>query len=141
MTNSQPGEDINTRLDNLDSQLEQLGDEFDLIRTIQDGVRRETRFNSQALARLERNIRELGNISRQLTLNAERDRQQAAEDRQQVAIDRQQAALDRQQAILDRQQAAEDRQQAAIDRKIFQTNIERIWEYLRDRNGGSSTPS
>ncbi|MBW4568251.1 MAG: hypothetical protein KME31_09540 [Tolypothrix carrinoi HA7290-LM1] len=38
-------------------------------------------------------------------------------------------------------QAAEDRQQAAIDRQEFRTEIRRIWEYLRDRNGGSSTPS
>jgi len=37
--NGQPDDDINTRLDD-------LGDELDLIRTIQGGLRRETRFNS-----------------------------------------------------------------------------------------------
>ena len=26
------------------------------------------------------------------------------------------------------------------DRQVFQTEIMRIWEYLRDRNGGSPTP-
>ena len=39
-------------------------------------------------------------------------------------------------AAQDRQQAAIDRQQAAIDRQ----EIRRIWEYLRDRNGGSAPP-
>jgi len=34
------------------------------------------------------------------------------------------------------EQAAQDRQQAAIDRQ----EIRQIWEYLRDRNGGSSPP-
>ncbi len=33
-------------------------------------------------------------------------------------------------------EAAQDRQQAAIDRQ----EIRRIWEYLRDRNGGSPPP-
>jgi uncharacterized coiled-coil protein SlyX len=36
--------------------------------------------------------------------------------------------------------AAQDRQQAAIDRQEFRTEIRQIWEYLRDRNGGSSPP-
>jgi hypothetical protein len=38
------------------------------------------------------------------------------------------------------EQAAQDRQQAAIDRQEFRTEIRQIWEYLRERNGGSSTP-
>lgn len=63
MTNSQP-EDVNARLDDIDNRLEQLGDEIDLIRTIQDGVRRETRANSQALARLERTVANLADIAR-----------------------------------------------------------------------------
>ncbi len=37
-------------------------------------------------------------------------------------------------------QAAEDRQQSAVDRQEFRTEIRQIWDYLRDRNGGSSTP-
>ncbi|MUG99347.1 hypothetical protein F7734_46505 [Scytonema sp. UIC 10036] len=37
-------------------------------------------------------------------------------------------------------EAAADRQQAAIDRQEFRTEIRRIWEYLRDRNGSSSPP-
>lgn len=51
-------------------------------------------------------------------------------------------------AAADRAQAAEDRQQAAIDRQEFrrqmeqrQREIQQIWEYLRDRNGGSSPPA
>ncbi|MEC4816720.1 MAG: hypothetical protein SAK29_26150 [Scytonema sp. PMC 1069.18] len=36
--------------------------------------------------------------------------------------------------------AAQDRQQAAIDRQEFRNEIRQIWEYLRDRNGGSSPP-
>ncbi|MBW4612224.1 MAG: hypothetical protein KME21_02895 [Desmonostoc vinosum HA7617-LM4] len=63
MTNFQP-EDTTARLDDIDNRLEQLGDEIDLIRTIQDGVRRETRANSQALARLERTVANLADIAR-----------------------------------------------------------------------------
>jgi len=37
-------------------------------------------------------------------------------------------------------QAAQDRQDAAIDRQRFDTRINQILEYLRDRNGGSSPP-
>jgi uncharacterized coiled-coil protein SlyX len=29
---------------------------------------------------------------------------------------------------------------AGIDRQEFRTEIRQIWEYLRERNGGSSTP-
>ncbi|WP_016951085.1 hypothetical protein [Anabaena sp. PCC 7108] len=64
MTNSQPLEDISARLDDIDSRLDQLGDEIDLVRTIQEGVRRETRSNSQALARLERTVTNLADIAR-----------------------------------------------------------------------------
>jgi len=41
----------------------------------------------------------------------------------------------------DREQAAADRQQAVQDRQAWQAETRRIWEYLRDRNGGSSTPN
>ncbi|MGM3305121.1 hypothetical protein ACSQ6I_03900 [Anabaena sp. WFMT] len=64
MTNSQPLEDITVRLDDIDQRLDQLGDEIDLVRTIQEGVRRETRSNSQALARLERTVTNLADIAR-----------------------------------------------------------------------------
>ncbi len=40
MTADQP-QDMTARLDNVDAQLEALGDEIDLIRTIQDSVRRD----------------------------------------------------------------------------------------------------
>jgi septal ring factor EnvC (AmiA/AmiB activator) len=80
MTNAEQPQDITQRLANIDEQLEQIGDELDLIRTIQNGVRRETRINSQTAGRLERTVAQLGNIARdhQLALrltseNAERD--------------------------------------------------------------------
>jgi len=38
------------------------------------------------------------------------------------------------------EQAAQDRQQTAIDRQRFETRINQILEYLRDRNGESSPP-
>ncbi|MEI6442935.1 MAG: hypothetical protein WCO29_07365 [Nostocales cyanobacterium ELA583] len=38
--------------------------EIDLVRTIQEDVRRETRSNSQALARLERTVTNLADIAR-----------------------------------------------------------------------------
>ena len=64
MSNPQSLEDITLRLDDVDSKLDQLGDEIDLVRTIQEGVRRETRSNSQALARLERTVTSLADIAR-----------------------------------------------------------------------------
>ncbi len=106
MTNAQP-EDITARLDSIEEQLEQLGDEIDLIRTIQNGNRRETRANSQTTARLERTVTQLADTVRIASLRAERDRQEVAQDRQ----------------------------LAAIDRQTFQTEIQRIWEFLRDRGG------
>jgi hypothetical protein len=55
---------IIARLDDIDEHLEQLGDELDLIRTIQNGMRREVRANSQRSARLERTVTQLAEISR-----------------------------------------------------------------------------
>lgn len=57
-------EDNKARLEQIDIRLEELGDEFDLLRTVQNANRRETRGNSQTIARLERAIRELGDIAR-----------------------------------------------------------------------------
>lgn len=80
MTNAEQPQDITQRLASIDEQLEQLGDEIDLIRTIQNANRRETRANSQTAARLERTVAQLADIARdhQLALrlasqNAERD--------------------------------------------------------------------
>ncbi len=79
ITADQP-QDMTARLDNVDAQLEALGDEIDLIRTIQGSVRRETRSNNQTAARLERTVARLADIARdhQVALriasqNAERD--------------------------------------------------------------------
>lgn len=106
MTNALPPEDISARFDNIDTRLEEIGDELDVLRTVQNANRRETRGNSQTIARLERTIRELADIAR-LHQEALRVAQTDAER----------------------------------DRVVFQEEIRRIWEYLRDRNGGSSTPN
>ncbi len=81
MTNAEQPEDISARLNDIDERLEQLGDELDLIRTIQNGMRREVRATSQTSARLERTVNRLADIARdhQLALriverNAESDR-------------------------------------------------------------------
>lgn len=126
MTNAQP-EDFAARLDSIDEQLEQLGDEIDLIRTIQNGMRREVRATSQTVARLERTTARLSSIARdhQVALRiaaqeAERDRAEVAQDRQQVAIDRQEFRSQMEQR---------------------QREIQQIWEYLRDRNVGNNPPT
>jgi predicted metalloenzyme YecM len=64
MTNTEQPQDITQRLASIDEQLEQLGDEIDLIRTIQNANRRETRANSQTAARLERTVAQLADIAR-----------------------------------------------------------------------------
>ena len=43
MTNAFPPEDISARFDNIDTRLEEIGDELDLLRTVQNANRRETR--------------------------------------------------------------------------------------------------
>lgn len=65
MTNADQPQDITSRLDDIDERLEQLGDELDLIRTIQNANRRETRVNSQTAARLERTVNQLADIARE----------------------------------------------------------------------------
>jgi len=134
MTNSEPFDQINARLDDFAAQLEQLGEETDLLRTIQNANRRELRFNSQSLTRLERIVSDLSKVVQAIV-------QQAAEDRQQAALDRNEFRRFMEDS---KQQAALDRQQAAIDRKTFQDAIEasnqraendraeirRIWEHL-----------
>ncbi|WP_179051789.1 hypothetical protein [Nostoc sp. TCL26-01] len=106
MTNAGQPEDIGLRFENIDTRLEEIGDELDLLCTVQNANRRETRGNSQTIARLERTIRELAEIAR-----------------------------------LHQQGLREAQRDAERDRELFQMEIRRIWEYLRDRNGGSSTPN
>ena len=55
MSNSQP-EDLTTRVDTIEEQLEQILESLDLIATIQRGIRVEVRENSQSSARLERTV-------------------------------------------------------------------------------------
>ena len=65
MTNADQPQDITDRLNDIDTRLEELGDEIDLIRTIQNANRRETRANSQTAARLERTVAQLADIARE----------------------------------------------------------------------------
>lgn len=64
MTNADQPQDIAARLSNIDEQLELIGDELDLIRTIQNANRREVRANSQTAARLERAVNQLASVAR-----------------------------------------------------------------------------
>jgi len=82
MTNSQPIDEINAKLNDFGTRLEDLGDDIDLLRTIQDANRRELRFTSQSLARLERIVTQLADTVRNESLIAAAERQQIAIDRQ-----------------------------------------------------------
>ena len=62
MTNAQP-EDLTTRVETIEEQLEQVLESLDLIATIQNGIRVEVRTTSQSTARLERTVRQLAEIS------------------------------------------------------------------------------
>jgi predicted metalloenzyme YecM len=64
MTNADQPQDITARLSSIDEQLEEIADELDLIRTIQNANRREVRANSQTTARLERTVTQLASIAR-----------------------------------------------------------------------------
>lgn len=64
MTNADQPQDITARLSSIDEQLEQIADELDLVRTIQNANRREVRANSQTAARLERAVNQLASVAR-----------------------------------------------------------------------------
>ncbi|MCC5622829.1 hypothetical protein [Nostoc sp. CHAB 5715] len=134
MTNAGQPEDTEVRFDNIDTRLEEIGDELDLLRTVQNANRRETRGNSQTIARLERSIRELGDIARLHQEGLRIAQREAERDRQAIREVELQADRDREVLLASLLQAERDRQ-------TFQEEIRRIWEYLRDRNGGSSTPN
>ncbi|MBG1259759.1 hypothetical protein F8S20_11830 [Nostoc sp. BAE] len=119
-----------------------------MLRTVQNANRRETRGNSQTIARLERSIRELGDIARLhqeglriAQREAERDRQAIRETQAQAERDRQARREVELQTDRDREVLLASLLQVERDRLAFQEEIRRIWEYLRDRNGGSSTPN
>ena len=112
MTANQP-EDINVRFNDIDTRLEEIGDELDLLRTVQNANRRETRGNSQTIARLEGTVRELGDIAR----------------------------LHQQALKISERKFNQMQEQADRDRQAWQSRTESILEYLRDRNGGSSPPN
>ena len=83
---------------------------------------------------LTENVNTLNNNVDSLTLTV--NRTQAQIDNLTIAVDRSTTNIE---ALTT--QAAEDRQLAAIDRQEFRQDIRQIWEYLRDRNGGSSPPA
>jgi hypothetical protein len=113
MSNADQPQNISARLDDVDARLEQLGDEIDIIRTIQDSVRRETRINSQTGARLERTVTQLADIAR---------------DHQRVLR-------------ISSQNAERDREIVNNDREVFQAEIRRIWEYLLRQGGNGNAPA
>ncbi|MEL6162748.1 MAG: hypothetical protein AAFR37_02935 [Cyanobacteria bacterium J06628_3] len=86
MTNSQPPEDLETRVATVEEQLNQVLESLDLIATIQRGIRVEVQDNSQTSARLERTVRQLAEISA---------RTQAVVVRQQDTINQQQENIER----------------------------------------------
>lgn len=92
MTNAQP-ENLETRVATIEEQLEQVLNELDLVRTIQTGIRVETRGNSQASARLERSIRQLAEISA---------RTQSAVVRQQTELEQYRADIRQNQENIER---------------------------------------
>lgn len=86
------------------------------------------------ISQLTENVNTLNNNVDSLTLTV--NRTQAQIDNLTIAVDRSTTNIE---ALTT--QAAEDRQLAAIDRQEFRQDIRQIWEYLRDRNGGSSPPA
>ncbi|MBG1261753.1 hypothetical protein, partial [Nostoc commune] len=72
---------------------------------------------------------------------AERDRQAIRETQAQAERDRQARREVELQTDRDREVLLASLLQVERDRLAFQEEIRRIWEYLRDRNGGSSTPN
>ncbi len=63
MSNAQQPEDLETRVETIEEQLNQVLESLDLIATIQRGIRVEVRDTSQTTARLERTVRQLAEIS------------------------------------------------------------------------------
>ncbi|MEC4814274.1 MAG: hypothetical protein SAK29_13515 [Scytonema sp. PMC 1069.18] len=129
MTNAQPP-NVEERLSRLENLFANIGEtvlaQNDTIDVLVANVQQ-----------LTENVNAVTNRVDILAIQAEQDRQQAAVDRQ-TFHERMDALAS--EAAQDRAQAAQDRQLAAIDRQEFRTEIRRIWEYLRDRNGGSSPP-
>ncbi|MBD2773322.1 hypothetical protein [Iningainema tapete] len=76
------------------------------------------------VANIQQLTENLNNLTEQTNRNINNLAEQAAQDRQQAAIDRQ-----------------EFRRQADQDRQEFRQEIRQIWEYLRNRNGGSGSPA
>lgn len=77
---------MTTRVATIEEQLEQVLDELDLVRAIQNRVRREVRTTTQSTTRLERTVRQLAEISA---------RTQALVVRQQETINQQQENINR----------------------------------------------
>ncbi|MDF5730474.1 MAG: hypothetical protein PUP92_21235 [Rhizonema sp. PD38] len=136
MTTNQP-ETLETRLTRLEILFSNVGEtvltQNDAIAALSDTIQ-QTNQNvaSQSatidvlvanIQQLTENVNAVTNRVDTLALQAELDREQTTHNINNLA-----------------EQAAQDRQQAAIDRQEFRTEIRQIWEYLRDRNGGSSTP-
>jgi methyl-accepting chemotaxis protein len=127
MSSSEQPQDISAHLNRLDTRLDELREEVDLVRTMQNGIRREVRSNSQALssvASLERTVSQLADIAH--------DHQEALRltSRQFENMARQiELAAERTERVAER---------AERDRQIFQAEIRRIWEYLLNQSGNGN---
>ncbi|MDJ0677761.1 MAG: hypothetical protein QNJ36_20660 [Calothrix sp. MO_167.B42] len=101
-------------------------DELDLIRTIQTGVRRETRVNSQTTARLERTVTRLAQITalhQQGFRIIEQDREELRQHRAHIRQD------------------SEKLHQYRVNIRQNQENINRILAYLENPNRGETLPN
>jgi peptidoglycan hydrolase CwlO-like protein len=123
-----PPESVNSRLIRLEN----------LCANIAETVVAHNNTIDVLVANISQLTENLNNLAEQTARNINNLVEQAAQDRQQAAIDRQEFRS-RMDSLAE--QAAQDREQAAIDRQRFSGEIRQIWEYLRDRNGGSSTPT
>ena len=91
--------------------------------------------------RVEARLDNLVDIARSLVQNAEIQQQNIAQ--LSVQTTRNANAIERLTTTTESlaSEAAQDRQQAAIDRQEFRDGINRILQYLSDRNGGSTPPA
>lgn len=124
-----------SRLDRIERILEQTATRLDRVAEQQEqnttAIATLTNQQAELKQELQDSISHLVGVIGDFVEEAHNDREQAKADRQTF----------REQINRLAAEAAQDRQQAAIDRQEFRTEIRQIWQYLRDRNGGSSPPA
>jgi methyl-accepting chemotaxis protein len=134
MSSSEQPQDISAHLNRLDTRLDELREEVDLVRTMQNGIRREVRSNSQALssvASLERTVSQLADIAH--------DHQEALRlTSRRFEISSRQFENMARQIELAAERTERVAERAERDRQIFQAEIRRIWEYLLNQSGNGN---